>query len=273
MSTLEKEDAILFGIHPFSETSCVVSWFSKHHGRLHTMVKGAFRPKGGWVGRLDLFFTEEIVYYHRGAHALHALKECDPIATRNALRGNWRATAAASYLVRLVSDFCPIEAPHPDLFSILNTALDRLAATCSPGLVLAQTELQILTAVGLAPQFNSCVQCLRSIRAQATPGNKSALRPPAPSFAFFPERGGLLCPDCLASHETSASATNALSMEMVAMLRSWQQPHPPGDRARASLSKEALRLIGLFLAGRVDHAVAARSAAIAILAHNPKSCV
>ena len=96
MSTIEKDVAIVLGTRPFSETSAIVSWLTERHGRLHTLVKGAHRPKGGWLGRFDLFYTDEILFYFRAPHTLHILKECEPLAVRPAFRRRWRATAAAS---------------------------------------------------------------------------------------------------------------------------------------------------------------------------------
>ncbi|MEO6789128.1 MAG: recombination protein O N-terminal domain-containing protein, partial [Chthoniobacteraceae bacterium] len=48
--------AILLRKTRFSETSLIVTWFTRDCGRLKTIVKGALRPKSRFAGVLDLFY-------------------------------------------------------------------------------------------------------------------------------------------------------------------------------------------------------------------------
>jgi len=43
------------------------------------------------------------------------------------LRSRWRSTACASYFTDLVAQISPLYAPHPELFRLLDMALDYFA--------------------------------------------------------------------------------------------------------------------------------------------------
>ena len=58
-----KTHGIVLSIHPWSQTSHVVTWLTPDHGPVTTLVKGAVRPKSAFLGQYDLNYTCEIVYY------------------------------------------------------------------------------------------------------------------------------------------------------------------------------------------------------------------
>ncbi len=256
MSGLEKDMATVLEIRAFSETSCVVSWFTENYGRIFTLVKGAHRPKGGWLGRLDLFYTDEIVFYYKEPRGLHLLKECEPVNIRREFREHWRATAAASYLARLLTDICPLDAPHPELFALFNDALDQLQAAPKPALDMLRLELQILSTAGLAPQLNVCVQCMR----------EPCCNHAQESLLFSPTRGGLLCKNCAPHLDTNANGAFEISSELLQLLLCFQQGLNPPVPCSDALLNQGFMAIARFLLHHLDFTVAARTAAIEMLA-------
>ena len=152
-----KADAICLDIRPWSRTSHVVAWLTPS-GRVTTLVKGAVRPKSAFLGQYDLNYTCEIVYYDRARGELHALRECVPSSTREALRGSYRALAAAGYFRRLVHDFAPSGPDCAAWFAALADALDRLCrdpdGAADVGEVL-RFELAVLALMGLKPEVEA----------------------------------------------------------------------------------------------------------------------
>ena len=73
--TLEKTDAIVIRLVDFSETSCVVTLFSRHFGKIAALAKGARRPKGPFDSALDLLTVCRIVFLHKSSDALDLLTE------------------------------------------------------------------------------------------------------------------------------------------------------------------------------------------------------
>ena len=266
MSTIEKDEAIVFGIRPYSETSCIVSWFARHHGRIHTLIKGAHRPKSGWLGYFNIFYTNEIIFYHKTSFALHLLKETDIFSARPTFRTNWRAAAAASCMIRLTSDVCPMAAPNPAIFDLIDQELDCLATSKQPELVLLRFEIQLLALAGMAPQLDACVQCRRNIsHLRNHTCNAGEQHVPA-NFAFSSERGGLLCRSCCGN-----SKNTKITPELLHVLRSLQQPQLPSQTCSSAIAYEALCVMDEFLSQHLDSPISAHSTAVEIMARGRQS--
>ena len=119
-SPLLKSFAICLNVRPFSKTSQMVTWLTLDHGRVTTPVKGAQRPKSAFIGRYDVGYTCELVFYARERNGVHHIRECACAPHEATLALLW----FESNLLRAVGlgpDFspCPRCAPSPrGLFSV-----------------------------------------------------------------------------------------------------------------------------------------------------------
>ncbi len=255
---IARTDAVLLRTFPFSETSMVASWLSRHHGRVATMIKGAQRPKSHFIGQLDLFYTCEILYYEKESRELHILKECSPIAYRAGLRSDWRACAIASYLSDLFFRISPDQAHHEGLFDFLDRALDHLHTHGARPAFLYWCELKLLDILGLAPRLRQCTSCHRPLN-----GNTGAA-----VLAY--QQGGVRCASCA---ETNPQQTVPIAPDVLATLSAWQR----SQSAQAALSthctprqqQEIEHLLGLFLRYHLELPLASRPIALDILSRQP----
>ncbi len=177
---LLKDNALCLNVRPFSKTSQMVTWLSEAHGRITTPIKGALRPKSAFLGRYDLGYTCELVFYaHSRADGVHNIRECSPLIFREALRTNWRRAATANYACDLALRTAQPGLANPDLFRTLSQFLDTLE--CCPQyqitLALLWFEARLLQAVGVTPDFTRCPHC-----------------DDTPRHLFSVEEGYLLCP-------------------------------------------------------------------------------
>lgn len=258
MSVIHKTEAIVLRWYPVSETSRVVSWLTPEQGRIATLIKGSQRPKSAFLGQYDLFCTCELLYYARERESLLITRECSPLKTRNRLRVDWRACALASYLAGLVGRVTPSDAPHPELFGLLDDALDDLAAEGGSAPVLYWYELQLLAALGLAPRLQHCTGCGQEV----APGLRQT------GFAYA--RGGIVCPRCRRERDGEQVP---IAPDVLALLAAWQQ----GRSSRSArttqctgLQLDALQnLLGLFLGYHLDVPLTGRSIALDLLARRP----
>ena len=148
-----KTQGIVLDIRPWSQTSHVTTWLTPDHGPVATLVKGAVRPKSAFLGQYDLFYTCELVYYARTKGELHAIREVSPIELRDGLRGDFRATALASYAAHLVHEHCPHGGEAADWFAFLERALDEIAGGMATERELLSVEMEFLMLAGLSPDF------------------------------------------------------------------------------------------------------------------------
>ena len=250
---IDKTEAIVLRVSPFSRTSHVVNWLSRTHGKVATLVKGACRPKSPFLGQYDLFYTCELLFYRRAHNGLHIARECAPLNARSRLRSDWRACACASYICDVLSRI-GTAGPHRDeLYELAAVTLDALCVTTPAPQLVFWFELQLMSRLGLAPQLRTCPAC----------GNH------LPDFVasdFSCDRGGILCADCAVTH---VGQTHRLAPDLIAMLRNWQRSTSPRSAQNTSCSHPqclALRdVLALFLNYHLDIPAPSRNIATDIL--------
>lgn len=253
----EKTEAVVLRVTPFSRTSQVVGWFAPRLGRMSTLLKGALRQKSPFLGQCDLFYTCEIVFYSRGHRHLHILKECCPLVLREEFRSSWKACACASYFTDLLWRICPPGAPPGTLYRLLSDSLDAAAApTAAPALVF-WFELQILRALGLAPQLAACASCGGRIDTEAT-------------LSFAAAAGGVLCRSC---SRQSGRRGIGIPLDSAALLRVWQECPSPHAAPRLACSEGQRRVVesilGSFLEYHLETTPLSREITLRLLRGDP----
>jgi len=149
-----KTKGIVLDIRPWSRTSHIVTWLTPDRGPVATLVKGAVRPKSAFLGQYDLFYTCELVHYVRAKGELHAIREASALDAREHLRGDFRATAFASYAAYLVKEHCPHSGEASGWFAFLERTLDGIGVDARPYLrALIDMETEFLSLAGLSPDF------------------------------------------------------------------------------------------------------------------------
>src|SRR2546426_10257702 len=98
----ERAAAIVLRVQPVTETSLIVTWFTREFGKLKTMAKGARRPKSPFRGKIDLFYRDEILFLHSRRSDLHLLQDCFLDNAHRKLRDTVEMLTAASYACELV---------------------------------------------------------------------------------------------------------------------------------------------------------------------------
>jgi len=148
-----RAEGIVLRKQPVTESSLVVTWFTREAGKLKTLAKGARRTKGPFVGKLDLFYHDEIVYLPSRQSDLHLLTDCFVVEPHRRLRSSVRTLTAASYACELVETITMDGDPQPEVLELLAGVLSALEEPV-PGLaVLTWLELRLLVATGWAPQW------------------------------------------------------------------------------------------------------------------------
>ena len=226
-----KTIAIPFAFFPYSSTSRIVHWQTRHHGKLATLLKGALRPKSHFLGEYELFSTTELLYLPRPGRTLHLAQECSMLHTRNGFRTQWRAMQTASALSALFDRNLPEEAPDLTLFEFYEELLDLAETYGNSPQFFFWAELQVCSHLGHAPHFEHCIFC----------------QTPKPNL-FCISSGGSVCSDCAQLNQLQ---TIPLSPDIRAMLQVWQKHTRPQTALKTRLTstqhQQILHLLGAFL--------------------------
>jgi len=181
-----KDQAVVLRKLDYSETSQVLAFFTRHHGKVRAIAKGVKRStRTRFAPALDLLDMGAAVFSVRQPRqeALAILSEWTQVSAAGGLRDRLDRLYAAQYAAALSADLTEDWDPHAALFDALAELLATLVIADRTLPLIVDFQRTLLAEVGLAPAFDRCVACSR----------------PAPSPAglhFSAREGGLICRDC-----------------------------------------------------------------------------
>lgn len=114
----------------FSETSQVVTVFTREHGMVRGLAKGARRPGGSFDGGIELLSRGELLWVPKPAGQLATLTSWTVLGASPAIRTSWERWAGAMYLAQLFAALFQESDPHPKTFDRFVVATD--APTLEP---------------------------------------------------------------------------------------------------------------------------------------------
>ena len=141
------KDAFLLHRRNFRETSLLLDIFSREHGILRLIAKGALRGRGGRSGVLQPFASLSLGWTARGDPA---------ILTAAEVRGkvfelSGKNLFCGFYLNELLLRLLPANDPHPGIFSFYEQSLERLENGERLDETLRFFELALLEDLGYGP--------------------------------------------------------------------------------------------------------------------------
>jgi DNA repair protein RecO (recombination protein O) len=141
--------AILLRKTRFSDTSLIVTWFTRDFGRIKTIARGALRPKSRLAGVLDLFFDCEISIARSAKSELHTLREAVLRDAHEGLRSDYRRVSLASYFVELIELVTEPDHPAPELHDLLQRAFGHLGGRPATQRALLHFERELARLLGI----------------------------------------------------------------------------------------------------------------------------
>ncbi len=132
--------------YPFRETSLVVETFTRDHGRIALVARGARRPRSSLRGALLSF--QPLLLSWTGRSDLRTLTRAEWRGPYTALKGE--TLMCGFYLNELLLKLLPRDDPHEELYEIYQATLAALAADPERESILRRFELQLLREMGYA---------------------------------------------------------------------------------------------------------------------------
>jgi DNA repair protein RecO (recombination protein O) len=223
----------------YSETSQILTLFSRDHGIVRLLAKGAHRrTKAGsskFDGGIDLLDSGDAVFTDDPSRDLANLTEWKLRDGHLELRKNLRGLYLGLYAAELVSAVIEEHDPHTELFDRLENLLPTLATNQREEFFLA-FEMDLLHESGFLPQLTACVAC-------ADPADDRG-----PLF-FSPSRGGLICRDC----ETTIPDRMPLDSRLLRLLQNLSSFAGNTPRRLPMLSRHQTDPLNELLATHIEH--------------------
>jgi DNA repair protein RecO (recombination protein O) len=168
---VDHEPGYVLHTYAYKETSLIVEAFTRAHGRVALLARGARRPRSAMRGVLLSFHSLRLGW--SGAGELATLMQAEWAGGALLLGG--RGLMCGFYLNELVLRLLPREDPHEGLFDAYAEALGQLAGAGDLAAALRAFEKRLLAELGYAPLLD----------------RDAASRPidPAQRYVYEPERG------------------------------------------------------------------------------------
>ena len=170
----EKATAIVLRTVDFSETSLIITLFTREFGKLGALAKGARRLKNPFESALDLLALCRIVFLHKSSDALDLVTEAKLLRRFRPAGRSLFGLYAGYYVAELLSELTDEDDPHPELFDLADETLEGLAAGEAVPRRIVRFELGALRLLGHMPSLEYCAECGAAVATPvASPSAKS----------------------------------------------------------------------------------------------------
>jgi len=166
----------------FSETSQVLRFFTRVHGKVSCIAKGAKRRRGTFPAPFDILAVYDLVRIEKRPGTLDLVTQAERLKAFPRLAGDYARFAAACYAAEFVDEFAPEGMPAEDLYDRLVEVLDRLEGAAPVPDAVFSFEARSLRALGYFPRARECGICRKEVR--------------RPEAYFSVRDGGAVCVEC-----------------------------------------------------------------------------
>lgn len=162
MASLTDSAVVLMRVD-YSETSQILVFFTREHGKVRAIGKGLKRgTRTRFAVGLDLLDAGRITFTGRtDGPALATLTEWKPTRSFSGLRERLDRLQAAEYIAEITGNLTEDRDPHTGLFDMLLKTLEAVSQSVEPLREVVDYQLALLNDIGLLPRLDACVVCGR----------------------------------------------------------------------------------------------------------------
>ncbi|UCD74240.1 MAG: DNA repair protein RecO [Phycisphaerales bacterium] len=227
-----RDNAVCIRRWDYSETSQTASLFTREHGIIRGLAKGAKRGRGKFSGGLDPLTRGQVVAVIKPNRDLATLTEWHLEEVFWAVRRSLAANRAGLFMADLIHHMLTGHDPHPGLFDQFTASLAGLNEVGGIEPAVLRFQWALLRETGYQPQLERDSE------------TGEALPPEATTLAFSARAGGLAA-------DTGAADRWRVRAETVGVLRSlaagdtdWRATPVVVGRANRLLAAYCRELIG-----------------------------
>lgn len=227
---LTKDLAICIRAIDYSETSQIVTFFTRAAGKIDAIAKGSKRPKSPFDGPIEVLSHGNIVFIDPASEKLATLTEFQQQPALINLRNDLFVLYACLFAAELLNKLTDDHDPHPELFDgfleFLHNANEQDSADNQKRNIVALLilfQLTLLKEIGLQPILDRCANCKTNCEPRAT----------SHEVYFSSSANGLICRDC----ESSFADKIKLTKEAWACLASLKQIFDSSEKTLEEIEK------------------------------------
>lgn len=192
---------------PAGEADLVSSLYSREHGKLDVLARGARRLTSKLMGHFEPL-TLVRLSIARG-RTLDIVAEAEVVNAFPDVKSDYASVARGLHVAELIDGFSASSASNPQVLDLALQTLEAIGKQAltddhSPDLALRYFDLQLLQLSGFLPELYQCVEC----------GDE--LEPERHRFAAG--AGGALCADCITPPEIIVRPLSLPALKVLRML-------------------------------------------------------
>jgi len=123
---IQKAEGVILRRIKYSETSLIVTLYTREYGKIGLIAKGARNPKSKFVGSLEPASCVSIIYYHKEGRDLQVLSEVDSMRSNSSIINSIRKIAVAFAIINLIDSVLTESESNEDIFDLLKESLYAL---------------------------------------------------------------------------------------------------------------------------------------------------
>lgn len=210
------DDGVIIGLMDYREHDRIVTFFTRDHGRIGGVARGARRSVKRFGGGLELF--TRLTLNFTPADGLVTVHDVDPVTIYPGIRSTLEGIAHAGYACELVAALMPERMANQRLFRLLSAYLEQLNGSPASRSDRHFFEINLLNILGYRPPLETCCCCGDNLEREGGAWNSGA-------------DNGIYCHRCLRGGSRIGGDAIAGLVQSLATGRFGQICFPPKEQA------------------------------------------
>jgi DNA repair protein RecO (recombination protein O) len=199
MSEIVKTEAVVLKTIKYRETSKIVTFFTKEHGKLSGIIKGARSSKNMFGTALEPMSHVSLVVYEKKGRDIQTVTQCEVVQSYRHLFEDLDKMVVGMAVIELVRDIAHEQEKNVPLFDFLVKTLSALnSATGNAVNLFYSFEIHLADILGFHPSFSKCFSCGKQVVSQVE-GVKR--------IEFHLEKGAPICGQCHSVHSQKVAVS------------------------------------------------------------------
>lgn len=184
-------EAINLKSYPLNDNDSIIVMFSKTHGLMRAVAKGAKRPKSKLGARAQMFVANELMLFE--GRNLDTIAQAQSLNTFSKIRNDLDKLSYSMYIAELVNNFCVKSENAPEIYSLIFSAYEKIASAKDKKdvlLTILKFQIKFMNYLGWGLDFEFCSNCQNNLSLDET---KSTI------FSF--SSGSFVCEKCISDND------------------------------------------------------------------------